>query len=258
MAKEYYKKSTGLAPTNTPKIRIYESVDDALADLDNLEVGDVVASKLVEGAADVAEAQQIIADAVSEIDKVIPEDAGVTNMLVTQDELDEATGGITDKVDPTASSTNKLLSQNAIYGIMDAIEPIGTIKAVYASSGWDSHWHICDGTEGTPDLQGYTIMGVDANHALGSTSTGLLPNITGSVNLNANINGGSPIGANPTGAFKTSGSSPINLDSGSYGSRPSTLEIDASQVSGLYGTTDKVVPANVRVYFIMKISNYAS
>lgn len=250
MAKEYYKKSTGLAPTNTPKIRIYESVDDALADLDNLEVGDVVASKLVEGAADVAEAQQIIADAVSEIDKVIPDDAGVTNMLVTQDELDEATGGITDKVDPTASSTNKLLSQNAIYGIMDAIEPIGTIKAVYASSGWDSHWHICDGTNGTPDLQGYTIMGADADHALGSTSNGLLPEIYGTLSISGAFFSGS------YGAFTRSGSGRREGDGGNPGN--SQTEFRASNSNSLYGTTDKAIPANVRVNFIMKISNYAS
>lgn len=250
MAKEYYKKSTGLAPTNTPKIRIYDTVDDALADLDNLEVGDVVASKLVEGAVDQTEAVQVIADSVAEIEAVIPDDAGVTNMLVTKEELDEATGGISDKVDPTASSTNKLLSQNAIYQIIDAVEPIGTIKAIHSMAGWDYHWHICDGTNGTPDLQGYTLMGADGSHSVGSTSTGLLPDIEGTLSVSGAFFNGS------SGAFTRSGSGRREGDAGNAGTATATFK--ASDSSGLYGSTNRVIPANVRVYFIMKIANYAS
>jgi hypothetical protein len=246
MAKEYYKKSTGLAPTNTPKIRIYESVDDALADLDNLEVGDVVASKLVEGAADVAEAQQIIADAVSEIDKVIPEDAGVTNMLVTQDELDEATGGITDKVDPTASSTNKLLSQNAIYQIMDIIEPLGTIKAVncqYNQTPYDTeHWHICDGTNGTPNLAGAHLegsgSGTNSHFTNNSISAGMFymdgQNLKHSHDVNTMGGGGSIFGAYP----------------------PTAQWGGAIQTSEEGGAVNR--PNSYSVTFIMKIANYAS
>ena len=246
MAKEYYKKSTGLAPTNTPKIRIYESVDDALADLDNLEVGDVVASKLVEGAADVAEAQQIIADAVSEIDKVIPDDAGVTNMLVTQDELDEATGGITDKVDPTASSTNKLLSQNAIYQIMDIIEPLGTIKAVncqYNQTPYDTeHWHICDGTNGTPNLAGAHLegsgSGTNSHFTNNSISAGMFymegQNLKHSHAVNTMGGGGSIFGAYP----------------------PTAQWGGAIQTSEEGGAVNR--PNSYSVTFIMKIANYAS
>jgi hypothetical protein len=246
MAKEYYKKSTGLAPTNTPKIRIYESVDDALADLDNLEVGDVVASKLVEGAADGAEAQQIIADAVSEIDKVIPEDAGVTNMLVTQDELDEATGGITDKVDPTASSTNKLLSKNAIYQIMDAIEPLGTIKAVncqYNQTPYDTeHWHICDGTNGTPNLAGAHLegsgSGTNSHFTNNSISAGMFymdgQNLKHSHDVNTMGGGGSIFGAYP----------------------PTAQWGGAIQTSEEGGAVNR--PNSYSVTFIMKIANYAS
>ena len=245
MAKEYYKKSTGLAPTNTPKIRIYESADDALADLDNLEVGDVVASKLVEGAADVAEAQQIIADAVSGIDKVIPEDAGVTNMLVTKDELDEATGGITDKVDPTASSTNKLLSQNAIYQIMDIIEPLGTIKAIncqYNQTPYDTeHWHICDGTNGTPNLAGAHLEG---------SGSGTNSNFT-----NNSISAGMSYmdGQNLKHSHTISAEDGYKYTSGSY---PAAIQSGTSNTSEEGGAVNR--PNSYSVTFIMKIANYAS
>ncbi len=255
MAKEYYKKSTGLAPTNTPKIRIYESVDDALADLDNLEVGDVVASKLVEGAADVAEAQQIIADAVSEIDKVIPDDAGVTNMLVTQDELDEATGEITDKVDPTASSTNKLLSQNAIYGIMDAIEPIGTIKLAAISSGWDSHWHECDGTNGTLDLRECVPVGVGTNgtdtiaehdvYTLGQFKDDQIQNHTHEIRRRAYYNDADTAGFGP-GQFQ---------DYWTKAYTRGAVEFDNYGVTRVGTTTHGKQKG---VVFIQKIANYAS
>lgn len=33
----------------------------------------------------------------------------------------------------------------------------------------DKHWHLCDGTNGTPDLRGRFILGANDNHAVGST-----------------------------------------------------------------------------------------
>ena len=33
----------------------------------------------------------------------------------------------------------------------------------------DKHWHLCDGTNGTPDLRGRFILGADDSHAVGST-----------------------------------------------------------------------------------------
>lgn len=33
----------------------------------------------------------------------------------------------------------------------------------------DTGWHICDGTNGTPDLRGRFILGVSDSHAVGST-----------------------------------------------------------------------------------------
>lgn len=242
MAKEYYKKSTGLAPTNTPKIRIYDTVDDAVNDLDNLNVGDVIASKLVEGAADIAEAQQIIADSVAEINAVIPDDAGVTNQLITQDDLEE----VTDKMDSTASSTNKLLSQNAIYQIMDTIEPIGTIKAIncqYNQTPYDTeHWHICDGTNGTPNLAGAHLegsgSGTNSHFTNNSISAGMFymdgQNLKHSHTVNNAGSSGTVYGAYPPTA--------------QWGGGAQTTEEG--------GAVNR--PNSYSVTFIMKISNYAS
>ena len=47
-------------------------------------------------------------------------------------------------------------------------------------------------------------------------------NQTGSVHMDNAINGGSPLGT-ASGVFSTSGESPINLDSGSWNKRASTL-----------------------------------
>lgn len=242
MAKEYYKKSTGLAPTNTPKIRIYDSVDDAVNDLDNLEVGDVVASKLVEGAADIAEAQQIIADSVAEISAAIPDDAGTTNLLITQDDLDE----VTDKMDATASTTNQLLSQNSIYQIMDVIEPIGTIKAIncqYNQTPYDTeHWHICDGTNGTPNLAGVHLEGSGSG--------------TNSHFTNNSISAGMSYmeGQNLKHSHTMVASTGFRYTSGDF---PAALQADGStSTSEEGGNVNR--PNSYSVTFIMKISNYAS
>lgn len=243
--KQFIKTGSGLINENL-KVKVYESTDAAIADLDNLEVGEIVASKLVDGAVDQTEAVQVIADSVAEIEAVIPDDAGVTNMLVTQDELDEATGGITDKVDPTASSTNKLLSQNAIYQIMDAIEPIGTIKAVncqYSQTPYDTeHWHICDGTNGTPNLAGAHLEGSGSG--------------TNSHFTNNNISAGMFYmdGQNLKHSHTIPTSSGFNYTSGSY---PQAMNAEGTtNTSEEGGAVNR--PNSYSVTFIMKIANYAS
>nr|DAM11943.1 MAG TPA: baseplate protein [Caudoviricetes sp.] len=53
----------------------------------------------------------------------------------------------------------------------------------------DTGWHICDGTNGTPDLRGRFILGVSDSHAVGSTggeekhtlTIDELPKVSGSV-----------------------------------------------------------------------------
>lgn len=38
-----------------------------------------------------------------------------------------------------------------------------------ATGNADTAWHLCDGTNGTPDLRGRFILGVSASHAVGTT-----------------------------------------------------------------------------------------
>ena len=250
--KQFVKESTGLVASNPTKIKVYNSVDDAVSDIDNLEVGDIVASKLVEGAADIAEAQQIISDEVNEITALIPNDASVTNKLVAKSDLDE----VKDLIPNGTTTSNKLVNTNILYQIIDTIEPVGTIKAVGAASGWDTaHWALCDGTNGTPDLREVTLKGVGQN-TQGSAHKALsllefqddqIQNITG--RIGGSTNGG--FVSYLDGAFYYNGRS----GRGSSGDNSSyDAGFDASKVART-GTTTEVKAVGVN--FIIKIANYA-
>ena len=250
--KQFVKESTGLVASNPTKIKVYNSVDDAVSDIDNLEVGDIVASKLVEGAADIAEAQQIISDEVNEITALIPNDASVTNKLVAKSDLDE----VKDLIPNGTTVLNKLVNTNILYQIIDAIEPVGTIKAIGAASGWDTaHWALCDGTNGTPDLREVTLKGVGQN-TQGSAHKALsllefqddqIQNITGRLGGSSNANFVSYL----DGAFYYNGErgSGASGDNSSY-----NVGFDASRVART-GTTTEVKAVGVN--FIIKIANYA-
>ena len=250
--KQFVKESTGLVASNPTKIKVYNSVDDAVSDIDNLEVGDIVASKLVEGAADIAEAQQIISDEVNEITALIPNDASVTNKLVAKSDLDE----VKDLIPNGTTTLNKLVNTNILYQIIDTIEPVGTIKAVGAASGWDTaHWSLCDGTNGTPDLREVTLKGVGQN-TQGSAHKALsllefqddqIQNITG--RIGGSSNGG--FGSYLDGAFYYNG----HRGGGSGGDNSSyDAGFDASRIART-GTTTEVKAVGVN--FIIKIANYA-
>ena len=163
MAKEYYVKSNGsLSETSRPKIKVFDSNEEIYDALENgdLNTGEIVSSKFTEGAVDLAGATNLIADQVALINEKIPADAGTTNLLVTQSIVDD----ITATLDEDRTDTNKCLSRSTIldliYTIMDANEPIGTIKLANIESGWDSHWQVCDGTNGTPDLREAVPVGI--------------------------------------------------------------------------------------------------
>ena len=255
--KQFVKESTGLVASNPTKIKVYNSVDDAVSDIDNLEVGDIVASKLVEGAADIAEAQQIISDEVNEITALIPNDASVTNKLVAKSDLDE----VKDLIPNGTTVLNKLVNTNILYQIIDIIEPVGTIKAVGAASGWDTaHWALCDGTNGTPDLREVTLKGVGQN-IQGSAHKALsllefqddqIQNITGTTNRSV-VSWNSP--GESSGAFEAISNAPYAYGAGQGGpSDAYQYDFNASRVART-GTTTEVKAVGVN--FIIKIANYA-
>ena len=256
--KQFVKESTGLVASNPTKIKVYNSVDDAVSDIDNLEVGDIVASKLVEGAADIAEAQQIISDEVNEITALIPNDASVTNKLVAKSDLDE----VKDLIPNGTTVLNKLVNTNILYQIIDTIEPVGTIKAVGAASGWDTaHWALCDGTNGTPDLREVTLKGVGQN-TQGASHKALsllefqddqIQNITGETrNL-----GMAWTSVDSTGAITTTNIGGYGYNGYGQGVNNNgivKMSFDASKVART-GTTTEVKAVGVN--FIIKIANYA-
>ena len=109
----------------------------------------------------------------------------------------------------------------------------------YNSRGEQMKIYSGDWTSGNADAY------IDKTGDLTAQEEGL-PNIEGSFSLNNNMNGGSPIrGAD--GCFYTSGSSSINLDSGSWGSRPATINIDVSKYNDIYGNSPHVTPENFTI-----------
>lgn len=167
MAKTFYKKEDGLQATNQPVIRIYDSVAEAESHLDELEVGDVVGTKLIDDAVDMAAAQNLISDALSILQDKIPDDASATNQCITVDSVNTILEDYTtlDQLDSTIDNTLK-----NIIDLIDFIEPIGTIKL--CNGNYDSeHWHECDGSEGTIDLREAVPVGIGTRDGLDTHDT---------------------------------------------------------------------------------------
>lgn len=169
MAQTFYKKATGLAPTNEPRMRVYQSVEDAEVALDNgdLALGDVVGTGLSDTAGDTSVQIDVLANQINHILTLIPASANTDNLLAVHSEVDDI-----DKVIPNNTSTsnyliNRLAMQeyvgNYVTTLIDTIEPIGTIKLANITLGWDEHWHECDGTNGTPDMRECVPVGVGLN-----------------------------------------------------------------------------------------------
>ena len=114
-------------------------------------------------------------------------------------------------------------------------------------------WHICDGTNGTPDLRDRFIQGAGGAFKQGHYIEAGLPNIVGSFGIQDNYNweglsGWS--GALYKGAYYGSpdGRGGGHRDSWNY------YGFDASRSNATYGKSDTVQPPSYCLYFIMKIS----
>ena len=127
--------------------------------------------------------------------------------------------------------------------------PVGSIIAYSGLLGSiPSNWHICDGTDGTPDLRDRFLRGtanaVDVNKYV---SAGL-PNITGSV---YNVEGDF---LSASGAFNVAG--PIVSDHAFGGGDEyhQAFDFNASRSNPIYGNSDTVMPNSYVVYYIMRMS----
>jgi len=118
--------------------------------------------------------------------------------------------------------------------------PVGTILP-YIGSQADipRGWHLCDGTDGTPNLLDNRFL--EGSATIGTFKEPGLPNIIGVIN---GVYNGS-------GAFKW-----LGIDGNKYASGTGnfgTDQFDASFSNPIYGKSNTVQPASYTVYYIIKI-----
>ena len=136
----------------------------------------------------------------------------------------------------------------------DMICPIGSIIAYSGLLGSiPSNWHICDGTDGTPDLRDRFLMGTANGGDVNKYVSAGLPNIKGQFGVEALVSGttGSPV---ITGPFSVSlDYSRQHIDSGVEPGNH-IIGFDASMANPIYGNSTTVQPASYVVYYIMRVS----
>ena len=124
--------------------------------------------------------------------------------------------------------------------------PIGTILPYVGElSDIPSGWHLCDGSNGTPNLSGRFLEGVTSGakqwHQPG------LPNITGAIRATDNAGWNTYA----TGAFR--GQTLGDGDTGNQGGEWKLYDFNASRSSAVYGNSTTVQPASYTVYYIMRM-----
>ena len=141
--------------------------------------------------------------------------------------------------------------------------PVGSIIAYSGLLGSiPSNWHICDGTDGTPDLRDRFLKGASNAGDVDKYVSAGLPNITGEhgpiQHINAPLQGSS-------GALYTPGRTrPYGTSTwGDYEDTPNQfvpgegyfrISFDASKSNPIYGNSDTVMPNSYVVYYIMRMS----
>ena len=129
--------------------------------------------------------------------------------------------------------------------------PIGTIIAYNGPlSAIPAGWHLCDGSDGTPNLRGKFLEGADT---AGIYIDPGLPNIDG--NFNTSSAKTDSVAAFSNGAFYHQ----LNLATHAFESGYNVyaneyIYFDASRSSSIYGASETVQPPAYTVYYIIKIS----
>lgn len=127
--------------------------------------------------------------------------------------------------------------------------PIGTILPYVGDlANIPSGWHLCDGSNGTPNLSGRFLEGVTSGskqwHDAG------LPNIQGSFS-------GHVIGwrnsTTTTGAFYSYAIGNRAAAGNNDGGSVPCFVFDASRSNSIYGHSGTVQPASYTVYYIMRV-----
>lgn len=132
--------------------------------------------------------------------------------------------------------------------------PVGSIIAYSGLLGSiPSNWHICDGTDGTPDLRDRFLKGAFNAGDVDKYISAGLPNIIGSVSSWTT----GEVYDNASGAFK---GSQIQSGTGMLGDEDSDRKgyndftFNASRSNPIYGNSDTVMPNSYVVYYIMRMS----
>ena len=132
--------------------------------------------------------------------------------------------------------------------------PVGSIIAYSGLLGSiPSNWHICDGTDGTPDLRDRFLMGTANGGDVNKYVSAGLPNIKGQFGVEALVSGstGTPV---ITGPFSVSlDPSRQHIDSETEPGN-NIIGFDASMANPIYGNSTTVQPASYVVYYIMRMS----
>lgn len=108
-------------------------------------------------------------------------------------------------------------------------------------------WHLCDGTNGTPDLRNRFLEGTTTKANM-FVEAGL-PNITGK---HYTDNTSSEYYYSSSGVYTYIHGKNLTLE-GSTSYTSGWLLFDASRCSSIYGNSNTVQPASYTVYYIMKI-----
>lgn len=129
--------------------------------------------------------------------------------------------------------------------------PIGTILPYVGNlSNIPSGWHLCDGTDGTPNLTGRFLQGWGWDdfytRSIGEYIAEGLPNITGSVGRHGTVTA--------SGSFYIGKDRNVreNVGVGGGYSNNATL-FDASLSNPIYGNSLTVQPRSYTVYFIIRV-----
>lgn len=171
---------------------------------------------------------------------------------------------VTAKIDYDAYATIKYSDaqdekiKELIKSVVNGLDilPVGTILAFSGRlSDIPNGWHICDGTDGTPDLTGRFLEGVTSD--AGKTKEAGLPNIK------ATFRGGGPFGdtwSNNAVSGAVYYAKPAGYRANSHiNNSPwfdaADLALDASRSSKIYGKSSTVQPASYTVLYIIKQKN---
>ena len=128
--------------------------------------------------------------------------------------------------------------------------PVGTIWPYTGDlNEIPDDWHLCDGTNGTPDLRNRFLEGTTTKANM-FVEAGL-PNITGTW-ADAELSNDNDWGFS-SGAFRRKWYS-FRHDSGNgNGSGCWYIDFDASRCSFIYGNSNTVQPPAYTVYYIIKV-----